>query len=346
MKVARLFFVLLLVAMVAEPALAQRGGRGGPPQLTPEQEVARVRAQVRLLRPLERLDTVWLEEMTVTEVAYAINGGKTTALILTGGVEDNGPHLAQSKHNDILHQTGEAIARRLGDALIAPIVTLEPTGNVSAVPSIGRAGPMISQETYLALLTDIGDHLRAMGFTTILYLGDSGGNTNGMHGAANALNAKYRGDPANFYHIPEYHDFDPVQEYIQNQLGIPEQIRIGSSSGWADGLHEEYGIDALMALEDPDTIRFHQRVKAGRAIINGVPLEPLETLLDHGRQLLEIRTRHTVAGIDSALASPPPVYGQAPEQVEIVQVHHPVARVRHLDQIPHRRFRPARWRCP
>jgi creatinine amidohydrolase len=250
----------------------------------------------------------------VTEVGDAINGGKTTALILTGGVEANGPHLAQGKHNYVLRQTGDAIARRLGDALIAPIVTLEPTGNVGADVRIGLAGPKISQGTYLALLTDIGDNLRAMGFTTILYLGDSGGNRNGMHGAANALNEKYEGNPANFYHIPEYYDYRSVQEYIQNQLGIPEQIRLGGSNGWADSIHEEYGIDALMALEDPDTIRFYQRVEAGRAVINGVPLEPLETLLDHARQFLEVRTRLTVAGIDKALASPPPVYGQPQNQ--------------------------------
>ena len=95
MKVARLLFVFLIVTMVAEPALAQRGGRGGRggPPLTPEQEVTRARAQARLQRPMEALDTIWLEEMTVTEVADAINGGKTTALILTGGVEANGPHL-------------------------------------------------------------------------------------------------------------------------------------------------------------------------------------------------------------------------------------------------------------
>ena len=91
-------------------------------------------------------------------------------------------------------------------------------------------------------------------------------------------------------------------------------MAIGQSRGWADGLHEDYGIDALMALQDPETIRWQQRVDSGRAIINGIPLEPLETLLDHGQQLLELRTRLTVAGIDKALASPPPVYGQPENQ--------------------------------
>lgn len=313
MKVAKLLFMLLIVAMVAQPALAQRGGRGGrggqARELTPEQEAARAEAQARNSRPMAALDSVWLEELTVTEVADAINGGKTTALILTGGVEANGPHLAQGKHNYVLSQTGESIARSLGNALIAPIVTVEPAGNVSAEPQVGRAGPRISQATYLALLTDMGDDLRGMGFTTVLYLGDSGSNTRGMQNAANALNEKYNGAPANFYHIPEYYDYRSVQLFIRDELGLVEFMDIGSSRGWADGLHEDYGIDALMALADPETIRFAERVEAGRAIINGLPLEPLEKLLWDGKQFLDLRTRLTVAGIEKAMAAPPIVYG-------------------------------------
>jgi hypothetical protein len=69
-----------------------------------------------------------------------------------------------------------------------------------------------------------------------------------------------------------------------------------------------------MALEDPKTIRFDQRVKAGRAIINGVPLTPLKKLQEHGKQFLELRTKLTVAGISKALAAPPPKYGNPTQQ--------------------------------
>ena len=315
MKLARLFMVLLVVSALGTVVIAEqrgRGGRGGRQErvLTPEQQAARDEAQTRNARPMDALDSVWLEELTVPEIADAINGGKTTALILTGGVEANGPHLAQGKHNYVLRQTGESVARELGNALIMPIITLEPSGRFGGEVRVGNAGPTISQETYLALLTDVGDSLRGMGFTTVLYLGDSGSNTRGMQGAANALNAKYKGEPANFYHIPEYYDYRSVQEYILNDLKISEMMDIGSSRGWADGLHEDYGIDALMALEDPETIRFEQRVKSGRAIINGVPLEPLSTLLEHGQQFLDLRTRLTVAGIKKAMAGPPESYGQ------------------------------------
>ena len=97
--------------------------------MTPEQQAAaaaRREAEMNAPRPIDALDSVWMEELTWMEVRDAIKGGKTTALILTGGVESNGPHLATGKHNFVLKVMGEAIARKLGNALVAPIVTLEP----------------------------------------------------------------------------------------------------------------------------------------------------------------------------------------------------------------------------
>jgi len=294
---------------------AQRGGGGGrgnpAPPLTPEEEKIKAAAQERLKLPMDTLDTVWIEEMTDPEVRAAISGGKTTGIILTGGVESNGPHLASGKHNYVLSQTGEAIARRLGNALVAPVVTLEP-GQVGR--PVGGGWVSLSQETYRAVLIDMGDSMRGMGFKNILYLGDSGSNTGGMQTAANALNDKYKGEPARFYHIPEYYDYRSVQQYIQQELKIPEQIRLGASNGWSDGIHEEYAIAALMALKDPTTIRFYQRVKAGRAIINGVELFPLWKTNENGRKFLEVRTKLTVAGIQKAMALPPPRYGNTQQQ--------------------------------
>jgi creatinine amidohydrolase/Fe(II)-dependent formamide hydrolase-like protein len=298
------------------------GGRGAPAiPLTPEEEKLKAAALERLKLPLDTLDTVWIEEMTDPEVRAAITtGGKTVGIILTGGTESNGPHLASGKHNYVLSQTGEAIARRLGNALVAPIVTLEP-GQVSRPLNNGVGGgwPSLSQETYRAVLTDMGDSMRGMGFKTVLYLGDSGSNTGGMQQAANTLNEKYKGEPTRFYHIPEYYDYRSAQEYIQHELGIPELMRLPvapdgtkqtQSNGWADGIHEEYAIDVLMALRDPNTIRYYQRVKAGRAVINGVDLAPLYKTLENGRKILELRAKLTVAGIQKATALPPPHYGQ------------------------------------
>src|SRR5262245_30022373 len=81
-------------------------------------------------RPIDAVDSVWIEELTWMEVRDAIKAGKTTVIVPTGGVEQNGPYLATGKHNYVLKATGEAIARKLGNALVAPIVPFVPEGDI------------------------------------------------------------------------------------------------------------------------------------------------------------------------------------------------------------------------
>src|SRR5262249_713839 len=80
--------------------------------------------------PIAGRDSIFIEELTWLEVRDALRAGKTTAIIATGGVEMNGPYLATGKHNYILRATTEAIARKLGDALVAPIVPFVPEGEI------------------------------------------------------------------------------------------------------------------------------------------------------------------------------------------------------------------------
>jgi len=211
-----------------------------------------------------------------------------------------------NKHNINIKLLGEMIARKMGKTLVAPLVTLEP-GNAGPNIQLGRAGPMLSQATYTAVLFDMGNYLRSMGFKEIYYLGDSGGNARGMQSAADSLTKVYAESPDKVYfkHVPEYYNHTSVvQPYIQNDLKIPEGIKIGASAG-TSGLHEELGIDATMALADPQSIRFAQRVKAGQAEINGIKFESLKWLQDLGRKVAEVRVTATVNAISAYRATLP-----------------------------------------
>jgi creatinine amidohydrolase/Fe(II)-dependent formamide hydrolase-like protein len=302
MKTA-LMVLLMMPLLVADTAAQQRGGRGGGAgraAQTPQQAAAADP------RTIEGINTVWIEDLTQPEFRDMILDGYTTVLIMTGGVEDNSANLAMGKHNINNKLLGEMIARKMGKTLVAPLVTLEP-GNAGTNIRSGRAGPMISQATYRALLFDMGNYLRSMGFTEIYYLGDSGGNTSGMRAAADSLTSLYSGitPPVYFKHVAEYYNHTShVQPFIQNELRIPEQIRIGASSG-SSGLHEELGIDATMALIDPQSIRFEQRVKAGQAEINGIKFESLAWLQDIGRKVADVRVTTTVNAINAYRATLP-----------------------------------------
>jgi creatinine amidohydrolase/Fe(II)-dependent formamide hydrolase-like protein len=291
------------VALTAITAAAQApAARPQRPQLTPEQQAEqqkRREAEMVAPRPIDALDSVWMEQLTWMEIRDAIKAGKTTGLILTGGVESNGPHLATGKHNFVLHVMGEAIARKLGNALVAPIVTLEP-----GRPDSDRVAPgsvFLSQETYHAVLTDMATSMKSMGFKNVILMGDSGGNQTAMKDVATALEEKYKGSGTHFYFIPEYYDYASAQKFLQAN-GIPEKIQIGASQG-SDQIHEEYSIDSLMALYDPKTIRIDERTKANRATINGVSLLPMSKTLEMGRKVVEVRAKLAIDAINKAMAA-------------------------------------------
>ena len=290
----------LAMPLLAATASAQTtGGAGGAAQ------AARA-AAANKPRTIDGINTVWLEELTQPEFRDLIKDGYTTVLIMTGGVENNDGNLSMNKHNINNKLLGEMMARKMGKTLVAPLVTLEP-GNAGPNIQPGRAGPMLSQATYVALLFDMGNYLRSMGFKEIYYMGDSGGNGRGMQTAADSLTKVYADSPdkVSFKHIAEYYNHTSViQPYLQNELKIPEGIKIGASTG-TSGLHEELGIDATMALADPQSIRFAQRVKAGQAEINGIKFESLKWLQELGRKVAELRVTTTINAITAYRATLP-----------------------------------------
>src|SRR5205085_7386849 len=76
-------------------------------------------------------NSVFLEELTWVEVRDAIAAGKTTVIIPTGGTEQNGPHMVLGKHNYLVKYKAGEVAKRLGNALVAPVVAYVPEGDVN-----------------------------------------------------------------------------------------------------------------------------------------------------------------------------------------------------------------------
>ena len=246
-------------------------------------------------RPIAGEDTVFIEEMTWMEVRDALKDGKTTAIVATGGVEQNGPYLVTGKHNVILRATTDAIARRLGDALVAPIVPFVPEGDIDP-PSLHMKYPgtiSVSEETFERLLSDICASLRAHGFKRIVLIGDSGGNQKGMQAVAKRLGEDWQGDPAGVFYIPEYYDFDAVARWLKEQ-GIEQQ---------PEGLHDDFAMTAMMMSVDRRSVRTKQRIAAGNFRINGVELAPAKKTVDWGRRIIDFRAKLTVEAIKKAIGN-------------------------------------------
>jgi len=246
------------------------------------------------LRPIEAVDTVFIEDMTWMEVRDAMRAGKRTVIVATGGVEQNGPYLVTGKHQVVLQATTAAIARKLGDALVAPIVPFVPEGDIDPPTAHMRYPGTISvtEETFERLLTDICGSLRSHGFEHIVLIGDSGGNQVGSRNVAAKLNANRRDDAGRVHFIAEYYDFAAVSKWLESE-GIQQT---------PEGLHDDFGMTAMMMSVDPDSVRQKQRIAAGKFRINGVELAPAERTIQWGKRIVDFRAQVTVTAIRAAIS--------------------------------------------
>ena len=247
--------------------------------------------------PLPKANTVWLEEMTWMDVRDAQKAGKKTIIISTAGMEPNGPWLALGKHVYVMRSNCEAIARSLGDALCAPIVPFVPEGGVE--PPTGHMTTngtiSLSQATFETLLTEIATSLKVGGFQNIIFIGDSGGNQNGQKNVAAKLNAQWKGS-AIAAHIAKYYNYEEIKQHVAKKGDIkgPEAD---------EGMHDDIIITLNMYNTDPKSVRYAERVAAGKATINGNSIADKAKNEKLAKEIIAFRTELTVAEIKKAIAA-------------------------------------------
>ena len=179
-------------------------------------------------------NTVFLDELTWVEVADKIDAGTTTVIVATAGTEQNGPHMVLGKHRFIVTETAERIARALGNALVAPIVTYVPEGTVEETEgNRQRAGTItLPNEHYMKLLEYAARSLAAGGFTDIVFIGDSGGNQEGMETVAAMLNGEWSGRDARVHFVGDYYAGHGFADWLEEQGHSREEI--GTHAGIMD----------------------------------------------------------------------------------------------------------------
>ena len=276
----------LAVSHAQEAPPAKRGAGGESPLSGPRVDV------LNMVRPIDIHDTVWIEDMTSVEVRDQIKAGKTTALIIVGGMEDNGPYLPVGKHGTVMKIEAEAIARKLGNALIAPLVNTAP-GNPEKPGLPGAIA--LSAETYHGVLMDFANSLKADGFKNILFMGDHGPDQKPEIEVAKAMNEKWKGTGVFFAHIPEYYNYADVQKYEADVLGVHEK---------AEGYHDDYYSSTIVMTQDLNHARIPERTKAHKTSINGVELVPSAKPIADGKKIVDFRANAAVTAIQKLLSGP------------------------------------------
>jgi len=239
-------------------------------------------------------DTIFLEELTWTEVRDLLAAGKTTVIVASAGNEQNGPHMVLGKHEYIVRHAADRIARKLGNALVAPIVTYVPEGAVD--PPSGHMrypGTITLPNVYFMKIFEYAARsLEAHGFTDIVFLGDSGGNQEGMKEVALALNAEWRGGKTRVHFVPEYYSENGFAEWLKSQGETEESI--GNHAGISD-------TSQLLAIA-PQHIRKDKLAKGGGFEGSGVSGDPAKATAEYGMKGIDLKVETAVARIRKLIA--------------------------------------------
>ena len=140
-----------------------------------------------------------MEEMSWREIDETIKEGKTTVLLYGASVEQHGPHLPILTDTLLGYAIGERVARKLGNALVAPVVRPGLSEH-----HIGFPGTLtFSFETFRRIIEEICTSLARHGFKNIIIISSHGGNTDALKAITPDIAKKLAGKSNVFFLIQD-----------------------------------------------------------------------------------------------------------------------------------------------
>jgi creatinine amidohydrolase len=228
----RLLAMFSVIVVAVSPAYGQARKQGAP-VVSPTNPT---RAHSSASGPL-----VEFEMMTWPEVKQALEAGKTTALVYTGGTEQRGPQNVNGGHNLMAHETVKAIALKLGNAIAMPVLPYTPNDASATLP--GTIG--LTTDLLAAILERITEQSIKTGFKNVVLMGDHGGGQPDVYATvAKKLDEKYSPQGIRVVYCDEVYrkrqdDFDKwlaENGYPRSShAGIPdtsEMLYLGGDKGW------------------------------------------------------------------------------------------------------------------
>ena len=231
------------------------------------------------MTPTKAPDTVFIDELTWEENRDAMKAGKTVFIVPTGGTEKNGYHMVMGKHNFIVAHSANLMARRLKNALVAPMIQYVPEGD----PDRQNPGAIsLPSPAYDMLLDAAARSLKAHGATEILFIGDSGGNQQGMRDVAAKLNEEWKGGGPKVYALTDYYEGgrEHYRAWMEAAFGYTDDI-IGSHAGISD--------TSQMLHVRPTGVRKDQIKPWGGPKDSGVSGDPMKATAEIGRMGIEFK---------------------------------------------------------
>jgi creatinine amidohydrolase/Fe(II)-dependent formamide hydrolase-like protein len=180
-----------------------------------------------------------------------------------------------------VHHTADAIARRLGKTLVAPVMAYVPEGSVEPPEGHMTSPGTISlpEPVFAAVLEATARSFIATGFKTILFIGDSGGNQAAQADVATRLDDLFVASGIRIFAIDEYYNANGQIDWLLQQG--ESDADIGSHAGIRE-------TSELLAI-DPADVRQDLLVPSTDWQAQGASGRPERASGIRGQKLLELK---------------------------------------------------------
>jgi creatinine amidohydrolase/Fe(II)-dependent formamide hydrolase-like protein len=257
--------------------------------------IALVLAVCSLSASAQARASVYIEDLTWTELRDQIKAGATTIIVPIGGTEQSGPAVALGKHNVRVKVLAGKIATGLGHALVAPVIAYVPEGAVSPPTSHMRFPGTITipDATFESTLEYAARSFRQHGFRDVVFIGDHGGYQKNMVRVAAKLNREWAAGPVRVHALEEYYRVADT-EYVQalKRRGLKD-AEIGTHAGTAD--------TSLSLAVDPQLVRVDRLHSSSLGAAEGVYGDPRPSSVEAGQLGVDLIVGRSIEAIKRAL---------------------------------------------
>lgn len=242
--------------------------------------------------------SLYLEDLTWTELRDQIKAGSTTIIVPIGGTEQNGPVMVLGKHNVRVRALAAKIAAGVGHTLVAPVIAYVPEGAVNP-PTAHMKFPgtiTIPDAAFETTLEYAARSFRQHGFKDVVFIGDHGGYQKNMARVAAKLDREWAATPVRVHALEAYYKAVEV-DYAQalKKRGMKD-AQIGTHAGTAD--------TSLALAIDPALVRVERLHASSPSASEGVYGDPRPSNAEAGQLGVDLIVGRSVEAIRRLIARP------------------------------------------
>jgi creatinine amidohydrolase len=248
--------------------------------------------------PVFAQGSVYIEDLTWTELRDQVKAGVTTVIVPIGGTEQNGPAMVLGKHNIRAKILAGKIATGLGHAVVAPVIAYVPEGPVNPPQGHMRFPGTITipDAAFETTLEYAARSFRQHGFKNIVFVGDHGGYQKNMVRVATKLNREWAASPVRVHALQEYYQvLDNEFKQALKRKGMKD-AEIGTHAG---------ALDTSLALAvDPQLVRVDRLHSLSLGPAEGVHGDPRSSNAEAGQLGVDLIVGHSIDAIRRLIARP------------------------------------------